>query len=75
MDHEKIPYVFLSNHEISELPSVYYNQEEAAFVATQYLIEAGHRNIGCIFSQTSKDEHSMIEQGYARALFKNQILL
>jgi len=74
-DKEKIPLLLLQNNQNINIPSIYYSQEEAAFIATNYLIELGHRNIGCLYDQDKTGENTDFEKGYARALYKNEILV
>lgn len=52
----------------TDIPKIVYAQEEAAYRAVSYLIEKGHSNIGCIFS-----ENQGLRNGYQRALYENMI--
>jgi len=66
----RLPVVLVSTHSIEyEVPSVKINDEQAAYDATKYLIELGHRNIAFIgFELTDSIAGQTRYQGFIRAL-------
>lgn len=71
----RMPVVLVSTHSLEyELPSVRINDEQAAFDAVQYLIDAGHRNIGMISADLSDSIAGLTRyQGFVRALRENNL--
>jgi len=56
-----------------EVDQVYSNNEEGAYLATEHLIEGGHRNIGIILEFTDISSFSDRLKGYKKALMEHEI--
>lgn len=79
LEEAEIPVVFVSvesvtRKKLKRCSSVSINNKKAATIATQYLIENGHRNIGLVLGE-AKDYGISKErfEGYKSALKKNNI--
>ncbi|MFC5531514.1 LacI family DNA-binding transcriptional regulator [Cohnella yongneupensis] len=73
----RMPVVLVATHSMEyELPSVKINDEQAAYDATQFLIDSGHRNIGMIsFDLGDSIAGQTRYQGFVRALRENNLEL
>lgn len=71
----RMPVVLVATHSMEyELPSVKIDDEQAAYDATAFLIEAGHRNIGMIsFDLSDSIAGQTRYQGYVRALREHNL--
>ncbi|WP_123043204.1 LacI family DNA-binding transcriptional regulator [Cohnella candidum] len=71
----RMPVVLVSTHSMEyELPSVKIDDEQAAYDATAFLIEAGHRSIGMIsFDLSDSIAGQTRYQGYVRALREHNL--
>lgn len=65
--------VILLNRYLEEFPGdiLTVNNFEAAYSATKYLIELGHRKLAVLFAETSAYTHSERLQGFLQALKEN----
>jgi LacI family transcriptional regulator len=72
----KVPVVLVDpKYVIQDCSQVFIDNEHGAFIATQYLIQAGHRKIGFISGDLSRLSFQQRFDGYARALKNNKILV
>lgn len=69
---EKTPATMLMNRYIPEISDqcICMDNEWGGYIATEYLIQNGHRRIGCITGQLSKIDSRERLQGYRNALEK-----
>lgn len=67
---KQIPCVVVADapHQKYGFPTVYCRADEAAYAAVSYLIDKGHRKIGCLALPDS-----FMAEGYRRALYENNI--
>ncbi len=77
LKRHRVPVVLVATHSMEyELPSVKIDDEQAAYDATRYLIENGHRDIGMIsFDLGDSIAGQTRYQGYVRALRESNIEL
>ncbi len=69
-----LPLVYIDpKFEISTCNQIIIDNEHGAFLATQYLIQKGHRKIGFISGELSRLSFEQRYQGYLKALEKNNI--
>lgn len=69
-----LPLVYIDpKFEISNCNQIIIDNEHGAFVATQYLIQKGHRKIGFISGELTRLSFDQRYQGYLKALKKNNI--
>lgn len=85
IDHEtlsylkksKIPFVFLHHYpetcKYEDVDVVYVDHLKGGYLATEYLISRGHKNILCISSNAIGDEYKLRTEGYKRALSDHNI--
>ncbi|MBN1294600.1 MAG: LacI family DNA-binding transcriptional regulator [Candidatus Latescibacteria bacterium] len=69
---ESVPSIIVARR-CEHLDSVYVNNEQGAFDATEYLITKGHRNIACITTRKQGIPTEERYNGYLRALRSHQI--
>lgn len=70
----EIPFVYAYCYSTAPgIPSVLYDDQKAAFEATQLLIRRGHRSIGMIAGQTDSIHTANRILGHQEALFANSI--
>ena len=69
---ESVPSIIVARR-CEHLDSVYVNNEQGAFDATEYLISKGHRNIACVVSRKLGIPTRERQDGYIRALRNHQI--
>ena len=69
LEAEQVPFVRISpfKHD-HDSPFVAFNEEEAAYDLTKYLIELGHRRIGFIKGNPTHGSATARQKGYERAL-------
>lgn len=71
-----IPFVMLDRVYIEKpFNKVYFDNEYGAYQAVKYLIEQGHKEIGCIAPPASKYEKNSRLKGYLNALKDNEIAI
>jgi LacI family transcriptional regulator len=69
LQSEGIPFVVADAHRgMDIIPSVSADYEEAAFTATRYLTDNGHREIAFISSSTVPEFYTQVFSGFRRAL-------
>lgn len=69
-----IPFVVVDAHDADpSLISVSADYTKAAYMATNYLVENGHRNIALLASNIIPDFYKQTLQGFANALLENSI--
>ena len=69
-----VPFVVVDTHDSdSALISVSADYTKAAYMATSYLIENGHRDIALLSSNIVPDFYKQTLQGFANALLQNSI--
>lgn len=56
--------------QVSEMADIYYEMEEAGYLAAQYLLELGHRKVACLLQQ----DDAKIRRGFYKA-FKEKFIL
>ncbi len=71
LQKEKIPMVVLKYTQNMQVLSVGYEQIKTGYMAAKMLIQAGHRNIGCILCKDAVGKD--VQKGYTEALFKYNI--
>jgi DNA-binding LacI/PurR family transcriptional regulator len=70
----EIPFVYAYSYSTDpKIPCVLYDDQKAAFEATQLLIDRGHRNIGVIAGQADSIHTANRILGYQEALYANNI--
>lgn len=70
----EIPFVYAYCYSTDpNIPSVLYDDQKAAFEATQLLIDKGHRSIGVIAGQQDSTHTANRILGYQEALYANNI--
>lgn len=70
-----VPIVMAYGYSVnSKIPSVVYDDEHAAYVATEVLIRAGHREIGVLAGELSSGHTMKRQRGYQQALYDHEIL-
>lgn len=77
LKRHRMPVVLAATHSMEyELPSVKIDDEQAAYDATRFLIESGHRNIGMIsFDLSDSIAGQTRYQGHVRALREHGVEL
>ncbi|NLE25021.1 MAG: LacI family transcriptional regulator [Clostridiaceae bacterium] len=71
---DEVPFVYTYCYSTDpNIPSVLYDDQKAAYEATQLLINRGHRNIGVIAGQAGSMHAANRMLGYQEALFTNNI--
>lgn len=74
--HENIPMVLLNYQgSIPNITSVFSSDEYLGYIATNYLLQKGHKEIGYIALKTSYGLEERIQQGYLNALYEHGILI
>ncbi len=69
-----VPLVLVDpKYSIMDCSQVFIDNEHGAFIATQYLVDAGHRKIGFISGDLSRLSFKQRYDGYIRALRNNHI--
>jgi len=69
---ESVPSIIVAR-KCEHLDSVYVNNEQGAFDATEYLISKGHRTIVCVTSKKAGIPSEERRNGYIRAMRQNQL--
>jgi LacI family transcriptional regulator len=69
---ESVPSIIVARR-CEHLDSVYVNNEQGAYDATEYLINKGHSNIACVISRKPGIPTAERQVGYLRALRDHQI--
>jgi DNA-binding LacI/PurR family transcriptional regulator len=74
LGNSEIPFVYAYCYSADPaIPSVLYDDQKAAYEATQHLIGKGHRNIGVIAGQRDSIHTANRILGYQEALYANSI--
>lgn len=70
----KLPFVMIDRYlEGAKCSSVIVNHNQGGYTAVKYLIEQGHRRIGCVTGPLGLEDSKERLEGYKRALMENAI--